>query len=303
MGDELRIGMIGCDTSHCIAFTTLLNDKDDRNHVAGGKVVACYPTFSPDVESSASRVEGYEAELGEKWGLKMVDSVEALMDVCDAVLLESLDGRRHLPEIRPVIAAGKPVFVDKPFTADVAEAREIAELVDAAGGRCFSSSSLRFDVNTQRCLNDTEKGKVIGCDAFSNASLEPTNPGFYWYGIHGLEILYALMGTGCRTVKCVSTSGADVAVGTWGDGRIGTMRGIRDGTGSFGATVVAENKFCQFTHSTDVPFYAQLLNQIVPFFKGGPTPVPLAETVEMMAFIDAAWQSGQQGGAPVALAL
>lgn len=302
MAKDLRIGMIGCDTSHCIAFTRLLHDENDPHHVAGGRVVANYPSFSADIESSASRVEGYRAELSDQWGVEMVDSVEALVERCDAVLLESNDGRRHLPEVRPVIAAGKPVFIDKPMTAGVADAKEIARLAREAGVPCFSSSSLRFDVNTQACLNDDEKGRVIGCDAFSNANLEPTNPGFYWYGVHGVEILYTLMGTGCEAVRCISTDGVDLAIGTWSDGRIGTMRGVRDGVGNFGASVVGENKFCQFTYNTEVPIYAQLLNRIIPFFAGGPTPVPLDETVEIMAFIDAAWRSSQQDGAALALA-
>ncbi|MBN1346891.1 MAG: Gfo/Idh/MocA family oxidoreductase [Phycisphaerae bacterium] len=303
MSVELRIGMIGCDTSHCVAFTKLLNDKDDPNHVPGGKVVACYPSFSPDIESSASRVDGYKKDLGEKWHVSMVDSVDALVARCDAVLLESNDGRRHLPEVRPVIAAGKPVFIDKPLTADLTEAKDIARLAAEAGAPCFSSSSLRFDVNTQACLNDPDRGKVIGCDAFSNAPLEPTNPGFYWYGIHGVEILYTLMGTGCRSLRCVSTPEADLAVGSWTDGRIGTMRGIRQGHGSLGATVVTDSKFHQFTYNTDVPFYAKLLERIIPFFQGGPPPVPLAETVEITAFIDAAWRSSRNGGAEVELDL
>ena len=67
--DELRIGMIGLDTSHVTAFTALLNDPKSPNHVSGAKVVAAFKGGSPDIESSWSRVEGYTKELREKYGV------------------------------------------------------------------------------------------------------------------------------------------------------------------------------------------------------------------------------------------
>ncbi len=301
MAGSLRIGMIGCDTSHCVAFTRLLADESDPHHVAGGRVVAVYPSFSADIEASRSRVEGYKAELAAQWDVRIVDSIEAMLAGCDAVLLESNDGRRHLSEVRPVMAARKPVFIDKPLAANPGDAREIARLAVESGTPCFSSSSLRFDVNIQAILNDTEKGPVVGCQAFGGCPLEPTNPGFYWYGIHQVEILYTFMGAGCRQVQCVGTSGTDQAVGVWSDGRIGTVRGIRQGTTTFGATVMAEKKLLHATYSKDVPIFAQLLRQIIPFFGGRPAPVPLSETLEIMAFIDAANRSASQGGVPVSL--
>ncbi len=301
MGETLRIGMIGCDTSHCVAFTRLLADEKDPYHVEGGRVIAVYPSFSEDIESSRNRVDGYTSELRRQWGVEIVDSIDALLRRCDAILLESNDGRRHLPEVRPVIKARIPVFIDKPLTASLADAKEIARLAAAAGAGCFSSSSLRFDANIARCAADPDKGTVVCCDAFSSCPLEPTNPGFYWYGIHGVEILYTFMGAGCESVRCVSTAGADLAVGFWPDGRIGTMRGIREGAATFGGTIVGEKKLVHVTYNKEIPIYAQLLKQIIPFFRGAPAPVALSETVEIMAFIEAAWRSSRQGGAEVRL--
>ena len=62
----------------------------------------------------------------------------------DAVLLESVDGRPHLEQVKPVLKAHKPVFIDKPLAATLEDAREIARLAKAAGVPWFSSSSLRF---------------------------------------------------------------------------------------------------------------------------------------------------------------
>ncbi len=293
--EEIKIGIIGFDTSHVPAFTRLLNDENDPNHVPGGKVVAGYPSFSPDLESSYSRVEGYKKELVEKWNIKIVSSIKELLKEVDAVLLESVDGRRHLKEATPVIKSGKPLFIDKPLAASYKDAKKIVELARKHNCPVFSSSSLRFDYNISRVKKDTELGSVIGCDAFSAASLDPTNPGLFWYGIHGVEILYTFMGTGCKNLFSKYTEGAHFVIGEWEDGRIGTIRGTRKGSHSYGARVFGEKKVEQVTYSTEVPFYAQLLKEIIPFFQTGKSPVPLEETLEIMQFMQAALLSEKKG--------
>jgi predicted dehydrogenase len=295
MSGVLRIGIIGFDTSHVPAFTRLLNDAQDPFHVPGGRVVAGFPSFSKDLEASYSRVDGFVADVSGPYGVEIVDSAEALVDRVDAVLLESVDGRRHLAEIRPVLAARKPVYVDKPLAASYREAAEIARL--AAHYRCplFSSSSLRFDANIAAVKADPGLGKVLACDAFSPAKLDPTNPGLFWYGIHGVEILYTFMGVGCQSVYAHASDDHDVVVGRWASGRVASMRGIREGSLGYGATVFAEGQVAQVQYSRQIPIYAQLLKEIVPFFQGGPAPVAVSETLEIMAFIEAAIISQAQG--------
>ena len=287
MNNELRIGIIGFDTSHVPAFAKLLNDHSDPHHVAGARVTLGVPTFSPDLESSYSRVEGYKQEVTEKYGVELLDSIDEMVEGVDAVLLESVDGRRHLAEARPVIAARKPLFVDKPFAANYADAAELMRLAKENDCPIFSSSSLRYDANILEIKNDEELGRVFSCDAFSPANLDPTNPGFFWYGIHGVEILYTFMGAGCRSVRAIHTDESDILVGAWPDGRLGTVRGTRGGSGGYGATIFGEKKIAQTQYSTEVPLYSQLLKQIVPFFNGAPSPIASEETLEMMAFIQA----------------
>ncbi|MBC7235716.1 MAG: Gfo/Idh/MocA family oxidoreductase [Chloroflexi bacterium] len=294
MGDELRIGIIGFDTSHVPAFTKLLNDPRDPYYVPGAKVVCGYPSFSPDVESSYTRVEEFKQEMVNTWRVELVDSVEEVVARCDAVLLESVDGRRHLEEARPVIAARKPLYIDKPLAASYDEAAEIYRLAREVDCPVFSSSSLRFDANMVAIKNDPELGAVLGCDAFSPATLEPTNPGLFWYGVHGCEILYTFMGQGCQRVRCYSKAGADVVVGIWADGRLGTLRGTRRGAHEYGATVFGAGRVAQALRSRDVPLYAPLLREIMAFFRGGPPPVDPEETLEIMAFMQAALVSGQE---------
>ncbi len=297
---EIKIGIIGCDTSHVTAFTKLLNDKNDPNHIPGARVIAAFKGGSPDIESSRNRIERFTAELQEKWGVEIVGSIEELCKKVDAVLLESVDGRPHLNQVRPVLAAGKRVFIDKPFTAGYAEAHEIARVARESNVPFFSTSSLRFSADVQALKNSDKHGGIIGAFSFGPAPTEPHHPDLFWYGIHAVEMLYTLMGTGCETVTRTHADGADVVVGKWRDGRIGMMRGIREGKQDYGAVVFGKKASLQ----TPLPMksdYRPLVVEIVKFFQTGMPPVRPDETLEIMAFMEAADLSKTRGGVPVML--
>src|ERR1700704_5610684 len=108
----IRIGIIGLDTSHVVAFTQVLNDEKNPNHVPGARVVAAFKGGSLDIKDSYGRLDGFTQTLKEKWGVEIVDSIPALCEKVDAVLLESVDGRPHLEQARPVFAAKKRLFID-----------------------------------------------------------------------------------------------------------------------------------------------------------------------------------------------
>ena len=298
---EIRVGIIGTDTSHVTAFTKLLNDKSDPHHVPGARVVAAFKGGSPDVEESRTRIDRFAAELKDKWDVEFVDSIEQLCERVDAVLLESVDGRRHLHEVRPVFKAKKRVFIDKPFTASYAEAREIVGLSRASGVPFFSSSSLRFLADVQAIGHSDKHGGIAGAFTFGPENLEPHHPDLFWYGIHTVEMLYTLLGPGCEKVTRVKTNSGDTVVGTWKDGRIGTMRGLIQGKQDYGAVVFGMNAVL----ATPVPIrsdYRNLVVEIVKFFRTGVPPIPPDETLEIIAFMEAAELSKARGGAPVALA-
>ncbi|MCM8817467.1 MAG: Gfo/Idh/MocA family oxidoreductase [Candidatus Omnitrophica bacterium] len=285
--NEIKIGIIGFDTSHVPAFTKVINDPTDKFHVSGGKVIAGVPTFSRDFDLSYNRVEGFTKELVEKYNVKLYDTIEEMLKVVDAVLLESVDGRRHLKEAEPVLKTGKPVFIDKPFTASYQDAVKIAEMAEKYNCPIFSCSALRFDANITEVRNDTEIGKVFGCDAFSSESRVDVMPGFFWYGIHGIEILFSVMKTGCVSVEVINSDSADIAVGLWKDGRIGTYRGIKQGLPSYGMTVYGEKKIRHTTYNPDIPMYSMLIKEIMKFFQSGKPPFSIHETLEIVAFMEA----------------
>ncbi len=297
---EIKIGIIGTDTSHVPAFTKLLNDKNDPNHIPGARVVAAFKGGSPDVESSRTRVDNYANELKEKYGVELVNSIEELCQKVDAVLLESVDGRPHLNQVRPVLKAGKRVFIDKPFAASYADAREIVRLARAANVAFFSSSSLRFSADVQAIRNSDKHGGITGAIAYGPENFEPHHPDLFWYGIHAVEALYTLMGTGCESVTRVKAEGGDTVSGKWKDGRLGTMRGITQGKQDYGAVAFG----MKATLATPLPLktdYRPLLVEIVKFFQTGVPPIQPEETLEIIAFMEAAELSKARGGVPVLL--
>jgi hypothetical protein len=300
-GPEIRVGIIGTDTSHVTAFTRLLNDRSDPNHVAGARVVAAFKGGSPDVEASRTRIDRFAAELRDEWGVEFVDSIEELCRKVDAVLLESVDGRPHLAQVRPVFAAKKRVFVDKPFTASYADAREIVRLSRESGVPFFSSSSLRFAADVQALRRSDAHGGITGAFTFGPENLEPHHPDLFWYGIHAVEMLYTLLGPGCDRVTRVKTETADTVVGTWKDARIGSVRGLIRGKQDYGAVAFGARAVL----ATPVPMrsdYRGLLVEVVQFFRTGVPPVEPEETLEIMAFMEAAELSKARGGAAVSLA-
>src|SRR5215203_2418383 len=291
-----RVGIIGLDTSHSVAFTKSLNAPNPLTELKGYKVVAAYPRGSADIESSTKRIAGYTEDV-KKMGVEIVGSIEDLLKNVDVVLLETNDGRPHLEQALLVVEASKPMFIDKPVAGSLKDAIAIYEVAKKYKVPVFSSSSLRYMENVQDVVQG-KVGKVLGADTFSPATIEKTHPDLFWYGIHGVEILFTVMGTGCQQVTRVSTNDTDIVIGTWKDGRMGTFRGTRTGKHDYGGTVYGEKGNLSLG-----PFngYDNLLVQIINFFRTGQVPVSPEETLEIYAFMEAADESKRKNGTPVSL--
>jgi Oxidoreductase family, NAD-binding Rossmann fold len=295
----IRIGIIGLDTSHVPAFTGMFNDPNAAGEVAGFKVVAGFPGGSKDVKASYSRVEMFTRQIQEKYGVEIVDSIETLLTKVDVVLIESVDGRAHLQQAMLVFKSGKKVFIDKPLGGSLADVLAIFELAQKHKTPVFSSSSLRYATNVRAAKSDPKLGKVVGCESYGPCEIETYVPDFFWYGVHGVESLYSIMGTGCKSVSRTHTKSTDTAVGVWQDGRIGTYRGLRSGTKGFGNVIFGEK--ATLTTSGAEGGYKPLVVEIAKFFRTGVAPVSPEETTEIFAFMEAADESKRQGGIPVTL--
>jgi hypothetical protein len=289
---DLRLGIIGTDTSHAGAFATLLNG----GKVPGAKIVAAYKGGSSDVESSRTRVDKYAEELQTKFGVEMVSDIPTLAKKVDAILLLSIDGRTHLSQFKQVLTAKKPVFIDKPLASTLADAREIDRLAKEANVPWFSASSLRWS----EIVSSVEGPGILGAVTWGPGPFEEHHQlDLSWYAVHPIEILFTLMGPGCEEVTRVAGADSDEITCKWKDGRLGTVRALRP-YGTYGAVVFRKDGVA-VSPSKPHTDYEGLVREIVKFFETGKVPVSNSDTLEMFAFMDAAQRSKEAGGKPMRL--
>ena len=295
--DEFEMGLIGLDTSHVIAFTNIFNDPDHADHVPGGRVVAAYQGGSDDLPTSYERVEGYTEQLVEDWGIELYDTIEELCEEVDVILLTSVDGRKHLEQAIPVYEAGLPVFIDKPLAASLEDAIELVDLANEHGVPMYSGSSLRFRESVVE-FDALDVGELRGADTTGPCAIDPTHPDLYWYGIHGVETLFTLMGPDCVEVTRVHTEDTDLVVGRWADGGVGTFRGIRNASAPFRGVKYGTDDVASATLGGG---YKGQAEAIIEFFRTGESPVSDKEMLAVFAFMEAADESKRRDGAPVRL--
>lgn len=303
-----KIGIIGLDTSQVTMIISHINNIKGPGFdvvqptfgadVSGFKVVAAYPYGSRHIESSMKQIPLYVKRMKEI-GVEIVDSIDVLLSKVDAVLLMTFDGHPRLEQALKVIRAGKPLFINKPFAASLKDVAAIIAASKHYNSPIFSSSPTRYLKGAQAARAGTI-GEVTGADTYSAAPLEPTHPDFYWYGVHGIEILYAIMGKGCHSVKRINTPNTDIVVGSWENDRLGTYRGIRKGKATHSGIAFGAKDILPAGSFNDVG-HRPLVVEMLKFFRTGISPVSMEEILEMWTFMEAADESKRQGGASVTL--
>lgn len=310
--DPIKVGVVGVDNYQCLAFMQLFHQPNVEGDLAGLRVVAAWPGGSPDIPESVENAPKWIPRL-EEGGVKIVGSIAEVLERVDAVMVMSLDGRKHLEYARPVIEAGKPVYIGRPLAASLEDALRIFALATKHNCPIFSCSQHRFSPGFIGMRDHPEVGTVLGCDVYGGCPTEPHHPDLFWHGVHCVETLYTIMGPGCESVTRASTDDFELITGVWKDGRIGTYRGIRKGAIKYSALVFGDKGIAPagmygylapvggVVPKSRYMGYEGVAIEIAKFFKTRKPPVSAEETLEIFAFMAAAHQSKAQGGVPVKL--
>lgn len=297
MAVDLKIGVVGTDSSHSEQFTLRLNDSANPNFVPGARVVTAFPAGSKDLPMSQERIAGFTATLQDKLGVRIVGSIQEAVAGVDAILLLSLDGRPHLDEVKAVAPLKKPIFLDKPVAASLKEVVEIFKVAEAAGAPLFSASSVRWYPGVVE-VAAAQAGATTGALSYGPSHMLEHHPDLFFYGIHPTEALFTVLGPGCASVVFSPSKGISVATGTWADGKIGTLFALHQGAQDYKVIRFASDKIVEQRSTGD---YTPLIREIVTFFQTGKPPVTPAQTIEIYAFMEAANESKRKGGRSVTL--
>ncbi|ALC86470.1 hypothetical protein AM499_11995 [Bacillus sp. FJAT-22090] len=280
----MNIGLIGLDTSHSEIFTRLLNDSSDPHHVKGARITHAIPTFSKDLPISADRFPQYFELVTTKYGVVPVDDVDEFMNLVDAVIIGTVDGRNHLDWFKKVVGYGKPVFIDKPIVMSSTEMEEVIKLSKEFNTHVMSSSSLRFSESVMKVATNKD---ILSGYFFGPTPLQAQMPGYFWYGIHLVEMVVTLFGTAVEDMELKFLPDCEQLHLTFSNGNHVIIRGENSWHNRFGAVLHSkEHVYTLKLWEEEKPYYAGLLEHVIKFFETGVTSVPLEETAEIIHIIE-----------------
>ncbi len=319
--EPVKVGILGFDNYQATEYAAFFNNPKAEGELAGLRVTAAYPVTSPDYPMSAEFTAKWQAQMLAQYKddpnvkpVEIVSSIDDLLSKCDAVMIWSLDGRKHLQQATAVINAGKPLFIGRPAASEPQDAVAIYKLALDAKVPFWSCSQHRYSPGFIGMRSHPEVGKVLGCDVYGGFTKEVPDADKFTRPLHSIETLYTIMGPGVEKLSCVSTTAVEVVTATYRDGRVATYRGVKEGGVKYSATVFGDKGVSTagiYGHGipingivpTDDAYmgYGGLAIELAKFFKTKQVPVTPAETLEIFAFMQAMEESRAQNGAVVPL--
>ena len=296
MNSDIKIGIVGLDTSHVVGICGVFNDSSSENHIPGARIVKAFPGGSRKFSMSIGRVEGFTAEVRDKFGVEIVNAISD-MDDMDAFLLHSVDGDQHLEQFAELARFGKPVFIDKPLACCYQDAREIVKLAASSATPLMASSCIRYGKGIAGLVPEGES--LCTVEAFGPMALLDDYRDYFWYGIHSAETLYSIFGRGFVSVEARSFENCDLLIGRRAGGRLGTICGFRSGSYAFGVRAVTNKGVHVGIYDNSVPALVLMARETLKFFQTGVPAVDPEENLEAIAFLEAASRSRAEGGREV----
>ncbi len=295
MKKEIKVAIIGLDTSHSVEFPRRMQAPDcpEKNKVEGLKAVTCLRFETPF--TNAEILDERQKQL-EAWGIKVTESFDEAVENCDAIMIEINDPAYHLEYFKKCATLGKPIFVDKPLADTYENGKEIARLAKENNVKVMSASSLRFAQNLVEACNKVAKPSQMYC--YGPLGIPAVGSGIIWYGVHSFEMLERGMGRGALSVDVKKDESGAVAVVEYPDNRRGFVE-LTVGAYTYGGTLRSGSDVASYVVDSSM-IYTEELKEIGKFFATGEASLQLEDALEVMHLLDAAAES-YKTGKPVTL--
>lgn len=227
-----RIGIIGTENSHATDLARRINLPDGEGNFT-------YP------DCRVTLVWGHYPEDNERiardFDCAVASGIDEMVANVDAVLITARDGKFHAEFARTFIEAGKPTFIDKPFTVDVNEARELVELAKKKGVPLCGGSTLKYAdaVEELKAYAETAPEKILGGSVYAPVVMNSEYSGFFFYSPHLAEMTLEIFGYAPKAVTAVKNAGGVCAMVDYGDFIVANHFG--SGAGDYCASVYSAN--------------------------------------------------------------
>jgi len=290
MSEDLKVALIGLDTSHTVEFARRMQAPDcpPELRVPGLRAVTCLRFSTPFMDEAG--LDERQGQL-EAWGIRVTTDFEEAVADCHALMLEINDPAYHLEYFQKCAGLGKPLFLDKPLADTLENGRAIYDLARQQGTRVLSCSSLRFARKLEEACAALPQPRYVS--TFGPLGIAPAGSSIVWYGVHAFEMLQRALGRGARKVFARRDRAGVVTLIEYEDGRRGVVE-LTEGAYVYGGNLRDAGNCVPFVVDSST-LYSDQLQVVHRFFRGEDPPLQLEDTLEVMALLDAAERSSQRG--------
>lgn len=277
-----NIAIIGADSTHVYAFVRLMETNKERYGEISAQTV--FVDRSSKMRLSQKRIAKILEQLSSYEHLNIVEDINQISGF-DGYLILSVDAGFHLDHYRRLYQEGVPVFIDKPIAYKIGEAKKIYELASCKGSIVMSSSALRF---APFVLKAKEVMKENPCHIIIRGPLffEEEVPGYYWYGIHLVEILETLCGEKPEGLSWQKVEEKEIISGMI-QGIPFTIEGYLDDSENYSVSMkTLEGEKVYRIEEDGAPLYSYLLDEILHFIKTGLPPLRSESTLSILEVLD-----------------
>jgi len=290
MTKEIKVALIGLDTSHTIEFAKRIQAADcpPDQKITGLRATACLRFSTPFQNEDGLNARQKQLE---GWGVRVTTDFDDAVKGCDAIMIEINDPSYHLGYFKKCAVLGKPIFLDKPLADNIENGLEIVRLAKENKIKAISTSPLRFDANLIKACGEMPNPAQV--TVYGPLGIAPAGSSIVWYGVHSFEMLEKAMGkeSACVTVR---TDGAGVvAIVDYPDKRRGVVE-LTKGAWIYGGTLRDSKAAISYSVAAG-NFYASMMKDVEKFFRTGEANFNIEDAVEVMAMLDAAERSFKSG--------